>query len=62
MGQPLWQKTTLSWKEIALARLNINPDACPKCTKEFMEVIVRLLPLRGQPSLKIKSNTHFINS
>jgi hypothetical protein len=62
LGQPLWQKTTISWKEIALAKLNINPDVCPKCKKGFMEVIDRFLPLRGPPLLKMKRNTHFLNS
>jgi len=60
-GQPLWQKTKLSWKEIALTKLNINPDVCPKCKSGLMEVIGSILPLRGPPILKLKANTNFLN-
>ena len=62
LGQPLWEKTTFLWKEIALAKLNINPDACPNCKKGFMEVIDCFLPLRGPPLLKMKRNTQFLDS
>ena len=61
LGQALWQKTKLSWKEIALTKLNINPDACPKCKTGLMEVIESILPLRGPPLLKLKANTNFLN-
>ena len=60
LGQPLWEKTTLSWREVASAKLNINPDACPKCKIGFMEVIETCLPQRGPPLLKMKPNTQFL--
>jgi len=62
LGQPLWGKTTFSWKEIALAKLNINPDACPNCKKGFMEVVDCFLSLRGPPLLKMRRNTQFLDS
>jgi len=59
LGQTPWEKIKMTWKEIALTKLQINPDACPKCKSGLMEVIEVILPLRGPPIFRIKANLNF---
>jgi hypothetical protein len=55
-----WEKVTVSWKTIALEKLKINPDACPKCPHGTMEVIDSILPMRGPPLFALKANLNFL--
>jgi len=59
LGQPQWKKTKINWKTIAVQKLNINPEKCPKCKKGIMEIIQVVAPERGPPVFKITSNLKF---
>ena len=52
LGQPLWEKTTFSWKEIALAKLNINPDACPIARRGSWRSLIASCRCADRPCLK----------
>jgi hypothetical protein len=59
LGQPQWKKTKINWKTIAVQKLNINPEKCPKCKKGIMEIIQVVAPERGPPVFKITPNLKF---
>jgi hypothetical protein len=60
LGQAPWEKITLSWREIVLTKLAINPDACLKCKSGFMEATKVILHLRGPPIFQLEANLKFL--
>jgi hypothetical protein len=60
LGQTPWEKIKVPWGEIALTKLQINPDDCPKYNPRFMEVIEVILPLRGPPIFQLEANLKFL--
>jgi hypothetical protein len=60
LGQAPWEKIKVPWREIALTKLQINPDDCPKCKSGFMEVTKVISPLRSPPVFQLKANLKFL--
>jgi len=59
LGQRPWIKANISWEQIAKKRLNFNPNRCPRCKQNKLEVIAVILPMRGPPVKKIQANEDF---
>ena len=57
LGQPEWTRTKYSWQYIAIHKLNIIVDQCPKCKEGIMEMIHIYEPERGPPSFKAALNS-----
>ena len=51
LGEKLWTKTKLSWKEIANEKLGFNPDQCPACKQGKLKIIKVMIPDRGPPKM-----------
>jgi hypothetical protein len=49
LNQEPWFKQTYSWDYIAINKLNIIPDQCPKCKEGVLEIIEIYEPDRGPP-------------
>jgi len=45
--------------QIAKKRLNFNPNRCPRCKQNKLEVIAVIIPMRGPPVKKIQANESF---
>ena len=55
-GMERWLKQDHKWEDIALEKLNIIPNQCPKCKKLTLTVIEVIHPMRGPPSVIKPSN------
>lgn len=49
LNQPEWRRIKYSWIQIAIDRLNYNPDLCPHCKKESLIISKLIDPERGPP-------------
>jgi len=56
LGQAEWTKTKYNWEYIAMHKLNIIPDQCPKCKEGIMMIIQTYQPERGPPFHKAASH------
>lgn len=59
LGQRPWVKEKIIWQQIALEKLNFNPNKCSKCKKNKLEVVATILPMRGPPEKKLIPNENF---
>jgi hypothetical protein len=59
LGQRPWIKANISWEQITKKRLNFNPNRCPSCKQNTLEVVAVILPMRGPPVKKIQANEDF---
>ena len=58
-GLPQWKKQIIGWEQIAIEKLNYNPNQCPKCKSLTLETILGIAPRRGPPKHKLKPNNEF---
>jgi len=58
-GLPQWKKQIIDWEQIAIEKLNYNPNQCPKCKSLTLETILGIAPRRGPPKHKLKPNNEF---
>ena len=59
-GLEKWEKQKIKWEDIAVEKLNIIPNKCPKCKKMTLETVEVIQPLRGPPcAVALKPNNDF---
>jgi len=58
-GLSKWEKQKIGWEQIAIDRLNYNPNQCPKCKLLTLEIICVMAPRRGPPINTLKPNNEF---
>ena len=52
-----WEPKCVSWEVIAKQKLRINPNTCPKCKLQSLELLEVILPERGPPKLRKQTIT-----
>lgn len=57
-GLARWKKQAIKWEDLAMQKLNIIPNQCPKCKQLTLSIREVIQPLRGPPSA-IKPNCEF---
>jgi len=58
-GLERWKKQKITWGAIAVEKLNISPNQCPKCKQQTLQIIERIEPNRGPPVNTLKPNHAF---
>jgi predicted Zn-ribbon and HTH transcriptional regulator len=58
-GLPKWEKQKMGWEQIAIEKLNYNPNQCPKCKLLTLETVSVIAPKRGPPTNKLKPSNEF---
>ena len=58
-GLEKWEKQKIAWEKIAFEKFNIQPNHCPKCKCNTLEISEVLPPERGPPTNKIRPNHEF---